>query len=127
MKEVKIYNELYYTQINYLIGGTVKDLIKFLKRRHKDAKYWSWDKEVIFDKNDITTDAYQFHVITPIGDVDVFYVWMHEVTPDLIFHETEHLVGDIMFTRCVPYTYESEETYAYLGGWIFKKIFKLLK
>jgi hypothetical protein len=128
MQEIKLYNDLYETYISFLIGGTVNDLIKFLKKRHGEkAKYHSWDKELVFGEDADTTDGYQFHINSPQGMEEIFYVWIDKPTPSLVFHETFHLVGDIMNTRCVEYCYESEETFAYLGGWIFTNLMKKIK
>lgn len=127
MREIKIYNELYDAQISYLIGGDAFDLVRFLKKRYgKNAKYWSWDREVIFGDDVNTTDAYQFHVNAPLGAGERFYIWMCQPKPSLVFHETYHLVGDIMHRSGIEYDYKSEETFAYLGGWIYKKIHKLI-
>ena len=127
MRKISIYNELYDAQICYLIGGTVPDLQKYIKRKHKDAILYSWG--AIFDlyADDIeTSNAYQFHVTAPLGDGEIFYVWMAYITSNLLFHETFHLPGDIFYTRAMPYTEDSEETYAYLGAWIFERVFKRL-
>lgn len=125
MKIVKFQDPLYYAHIRYLIGGTPKDLVKYLRRVHgKDVKCHSWDKEFTWSDDMESTDGYQFHVCAPLGDGEIFYVWIARPASHLIFHETFHLVGDILNNRGVEYRYESEEAYAYLGGWIFEKIYK---
>lgn len=128
IKERKFYNKMYDCYISYLIGGTVPQLISFINRHHgEDAPLFSWGTQFQWGPDADTTNAYQFHVNYPLGHGEVFYVWLHELTPNLLFHETFHLLGDILYTRGLRYTYASEETYAYLGGEIFEQIFKLVK
>lgn len=126
MKEVSFYQDMYQSQITYLLGGTAKDLATYIKKKHGKCKLVSWDEEFKLGKDAIMTDGYQFHVDAPLGDGEVFYVWCHEPTPYLLFHETFHLIGDILFTRGIKYTFESEEAYAYLGSWIFSELNKQL-
>lgn len=127
IKDFSIYEQLYETEIVYLVGGEVEDLIAYIKSKHKDSPLYSWGKRFDWGEDANTTNAYQFHVNAPLGSGEKFYVWMHEVTPSLLYHETFHLAGDILFTRGVEYSYSSEEGYAYLGGWIFEKIFNALQ
>jgi len=125
-RRIKLYDDLYDVHITYLLGGTVEDLVKYIKRKHKKAPLYSWGKQFTFGADADTTNGYQFHVNAPLGNGEVFYIWTADATPYLLFHETYHLVGDILYTRGLPYTYSSEEAYAYLGGWIFEKVFKKL-
>ncbi len=125
MKEYSFHVEMYDAWVTYLIGGTVKDLKKFLRDKHKKLPItYSWDKRFSFGKDGETTDGYQFHVNAPLGDGEVFYVWLSNI--HLLFHETFHLTCDILFTRGIEYSYQSEESYAYLGSWIFNKINSLI-
>ena len=128
MKIIKFQTPLYFADVTYLIGGTVKDLRKYLDRIHgKDHKTYNWDKSESWAEDADSTDGYQFHVPAPLGDGEVFYVWVARPAPSLIFHETFHLVGDILHNRGIAYSYDSEEAYAYLGGWIFDKIFSKVR
>lgn len=127
MKRINIYDPHYDAYITYLIGGTVDNMIKFIKRKHKDSPLYSWGTPFVFGDDADTTNAYQFHVNAPHGKGEIFYVWIHELNANLLFHETFHLTGDILYTRGIPYTYSSEEAYAYLGGSVFEKIFRALK
>ncbi len=122
IKEYSIFEQMYEAEISYLFGGTVEDLMAFIKNRHKDAPIYSWGKIFEWGEDANTTNAYQFHVNAPLGAGEKFYVWINEVSPSLLYHETFHLSGDILFTRGIEYSYSSEECYAYLGGWIFQKI-----
>lgn len=129
MSKLKTYSfsdPLYRAYITYVIGGTVPDLVRYLKRKHKNSKCFSWDNEFEWTEESETTDGYQFHVSAPLGEGEVFYVWCRQADPFLLFHETYHLVGDILHNRGVKYSEDSEESYAYLGGWIFEKIYTLL-
>lgn len=126
IKEYSFYDESWHTDISYLFGGTVEDLMDFIYQRHKGMALYSWGVEHIWGKDANTTNAYQFHVNAPLGDGERFYVWLHEMCPNLLCHETVHLVGDILFTRGMEYKYESEEAYAYLAGNLFEKIYNLL-
>jgi len=126
IKEFHIYEGLYEAEITYLVGGVVEDLIIYIRNKHKDAKMYSWGKEFKWEEDANTTNAYQFHINAPLGSGEKFYVWMHQVSPSLFYHETFHLAGDILFTRGVEYSYSSEECYAYLGGWIFNKAYDAL-
>lgn len=125
MKEISFYNDMYQVQIMYLIGGTAKDLKGYISKKHPKAKLFSWDAEFKLKKDAIMTDGYQFHIDAPLGDGEIFYVWCAQPTPYLLFHETFHLIGDILFTRGVEYNFGSEEAYAYLGSWIFQKLEEL--
>jgi len=127
MKEVRFSEPLYQADISYLVGGDVPELKSFLKNRHGDAHMYSFGKRFAWAEDADTTNAYQFHVSQPLGKGETFYVWVAEKTAYLLFHETYHLVGDILSNRGVVYCLESEEAYAYLGGWIFQEAFKLLK
>lgn len=127
IRKINIYSQTYDCQITYLIGGDAIQLAKFIKRKHKYELLYSWGKSFTFGADANTTNAYQFHVNYPLGHGEVFYVWVNEPTAYLLAHETFHLTGDILYTRGVAYTYSSEETFAYLNGWIFDKVFKRLK
>lgn len=127
IKEVRFLEPLYRADISYLIGGDVPQLIKFIAERHKDAKMYSFSERFEWTEDADTTDAYQFHVVGPLGKGEVFYVWMSELSPYLLYHETFHLIGDIMNNRGIKYSMESEEAFAYLGGWIFQEVFRLLR
>lgn len=110
---------LYEVDICYLIGGSVADLRAYVKQHHGEkAITLSWDQPFVLEDG---TDAYQFHVTSPLGEDERFYVWMHDPTPRLIWHETMHVTFDILFVRQVYYKSESEEAFAYLGGWIFEE------
>ncbi len=127
MKEAKFFEPLYQVEISYLVGGDVPELKAFLKNRHGDAHMYSFGSKFIWAEDADTTNAYQFHISQPLGKGEIFYVWVADKTAYLLFHETYHLVGDILSNRGVVYCLESEEAYAYLGGWIFQEAFKLLK
>lgn len=127
IKEVRFTEPMYQVDISYLVGGDVPQLISFIKDRHKSAKMYSFNEVFEWSEDADTTNAYQFHVSAPLGVGEVFYVWVAEHTPYLLFHETFHLVGDIMYNRGIKYCMESEEAFAYLGGWIFQEASKLLK
>jgi len=128
MKEFTFHQDMYDAWITYLLGGTVKDLKAFLRSKHggRLPAMYSWDKRFYFGKDGDTTNAYQFHVNAPLGDGEIFYVWMSDLDDYLLWHETDHTRNDLLFTRGVGYSYESEEAYVYLGGWIFKKIKSLI-
>lgn len=126
LKKIKIYNDLYDVHIMYLFGGEVASLVRYIKRVHGDEKTYSWGKPFVFGEDADTTNGYQFHINAKHGDGEMFYVWVHELTPYLLYHETYHLAGDILYNRGIPYTYSSEEAYAYLGGWLFEKVSKKL-
>ncbi len=125
MKEVSFKTPLYEAEVTYLIGGDVKDLKNFLRSKNNGRlpTTYSWDQRFTFGKDGDTTNAYQFHVNAPLGDGEIFYVWVADPTMDLLTHETTHLTGDILYTRGFGYCYESEEAWAYLNGWLFDKIF----
>jgi hypothetical protein len=127
MKEVKIYDPLYDVNISYLVGGDVAELKTFIKDRHGDTAMYSFGKKFKWGKQAEHTNAYQFHVAMPLGKGEIFYVWVHEKTAYLLFHETFHLAGDILYDRGIKYSMKSEEAFAYLGGWIFQEAFKLLR
>lgn len=127
MKEIKIHNDLYDAGISYLVGGDVPELISFIKERHGNAPMYSFGERFYWTEDADTTNAYQFHINAPLGKGEIFYVWVAEKTPYLLFHETFHLTGDILYNRGIKYCMESEEAFAYLGGWIFQEAFKLLR
>lgn len=127
IKEVRFTEPLYQVDISYLVGGDVPQLISFIKERHKNLQMYSFNEKFDWAEDADTTNAYQFHVSGPLGKGETFYVWVAEGTPYLLFHETFHLVGDIMWNRGIKYSMESEEAFAYLGGWIFQEASKYLK
>lgn len=124
IRKVTIYDEHYDCHIVYLFGKDVHWLKKYIKRKHGNAKTYSWGTEFKFGEDANTTNAYQFHVTADLGDGETFYVWMADITPYLLFHETDHLRNDILYTRGVAFAHSSEEAYVYYGGWIFDKVFK---
>jgi hypothetical protein len=126
IRKISIYNDHYDCHIVYLIGKDVHWLKKYIARKHGDIQLYSWASTFKFGEDANTTNGYQFHVNAPLGDGEMFYVWVAEPTPYLLVHETIHLTDDILYTRGIGYTYSSEEAYAYLGGWIFEKVFKRL-
>lgn len=127
IKEVRFTEHMYQVDVSYLVGGDVPKLISFIRERHKNAQMYSFGEKFDWTEDADTTNAYQFHVSAPLGKGEVFYVWVAEDTPYLLFHETFHLVGDIMYNRGIKYSMESEEAFAYLGGWLFQEASKLLK
>lgn len=127
MQVLSFVDPLYRANITYLIGGTVPELLKYLKKKHKNFKSYSWGNEFEWGEDADSTDGYQFHVNAPLGVGEVFYVWVDRPSPFLLFHETYHLVGDILYNRGIVYSEDSEEAFAYLGGWIFEEIHRLLK
>ena len=126
MKELRIYEPLYQADITYLTDCTIYEVIELLKQRHVDVQPWSWSEQFQWGGDAHTTDGYQFHINAPYGNGEMFYVWMNKVTPSLLFHETFHLVGDILHTRGIVYCSSSEEAFAYLGGWIFQEVHTLM-
>jgi hypothetical protein len=127
MKEFTFTDPLYQANISYLIGGDVPELISFIKKRHKNSQMYSFGEKFYWEEDADTTNAYQFHITSPLGKSEIFYVWVSEKTPYLLAHETFHLTGDILYNRGVKYCMESEEAFAYLHGWIFSEMFKLLR
>lgn len=127
IREIKIFEDMMRVDISFLIGGTVPDLITFIKDRHKNAQMYSFDEKFDWTEDADTTDGYQFHVCGPHGKGEVFYVWVLEPTPYLLEHEISHLTGDILCNRGVKYCMECEEVFAYLGGWISDELSKRLK
>lgn len=127
MKAVKFIDPLYEARVCYLIGGTVPEMLKYLKKAHGVYEPYSWDQKFEWGEDAGTTDGYQFHINAPLGDGEIFYVWVSKASPSLLFHETLHLVGDILHTRGINYSCDSEEAFAYLGGWIFDKIYKSVR
>ena len=127
MKEVNIFEPVYQASITYLVGGDVPELRALIKSRHGEAQMYSFGEKWDWGFDADTTNAYQFHISQPLGKGEMFYVWVSDKTAYLLFHETYHLVGDILQNRGVKYCMESEEAFAYLGGWIFQEAFKLLK
>lgn len=127
LKKIQVYVDMYDAYVIFLIGGEVPDLLSYLKRKHgADNTYYSWSKPFTFGKDADTTDGYQFHTNAPLGRGEIFYSWHSDLTPNLLTHELYHIVGDILHTRGVAYSYGSEEIYAYLYGWIFERLFKKL-
>jgi hypothetical protein len=126
IKEYTFYEDLYETNISYIFGGSVDEFVKLIRDRHKDAPMFSWGEKFAFEEDANTTNAYQFHINGLHGDGEKFYVYILTPYPSLLYHETFHLAGDILFTRGARYVSESEECYAYLGSWIFEKIFTKL-
>lgn len=127
MKEIKLSDPLYETDIRLLIGGSAKDLIALMTKRHGSVSPMSWDQKSDWEEDADTTNGYQFHINAPFGYGEIFYIWIDELAPSLLAHEIFHLTGDILFTRGIVYSRESEEAFAYLNGWLFDKILKKLK
>jgi hypothetical protein len=127
MKEIKLSEPIYQADISYLFGGDVNELISFIKQRHGNSQMYSFGEKFYWSEDADTTNAYQFSVAAPLGKGEMFYVWVHTKTPYLLAHETFHLTGDILYSRGIKYCMESEEAFAYLHGWIFQEMFKLIK
>jgi hypothetical protein len=62
-----------------------------------------------------------------LGKGEVFYSWVHEAEPYMVHHEIDHLTSDILYTRGFKYSADSEEIWAYLGGWIYEQVHKGLR
>lgn len=120
--EKKFYCDLYKVDISFLFNGDVEDLKKFMRKRHGDAKFYSGADEYRLYEEDNVTDGLQFHVFTPLGHADRFYVWKAMHDGGLLNHEIWHLTVDIMYVIGAKHVPESEECYAYLNGWIAEKI-----
>jgi len=119
---------MFRADISYLIGGDVPQLKQFLLDRHKTGyQMYSFGEKFEWTEDSDYTDGYQFHVVAPLGKGEIFYVWVEEPSHYLLFHETEHLTGDILYDRGIKYCMESEEMWAYLGGWIWQELNKVLK
>lgn len=127
MKEVRFVEPMYQADISFLVGGDVPGLRAFIKDRHGNAKLYSFGKRFKWGKQANYTNAYQFHASAPLGNGEVFYVWVAEKTAYLLFHETVHLMGDILHDRGLKYCMKSEEAFAYLGGLIFQEMCKLMR
>ena len=128
LKKYTIYNDLYDVHVIFLIGGEVIDLQKYIKRKHGNVETYSWGKKFdLYCKDADTTNGYQFHVNAPLGKGEVFYHWHSHNTPYLLGHELYHMTGDIMYTRGMTYNSGSEESYAYLAGWLFDRLCKKMK
>ena len=123
IKEYKLYSDLYQAEMSYFYGGTADQFISLIKKRHGDAPMYSWGEKFEWGEDANTTDGYQFHFNAVHGDGEKFYLWLLNPTPFLFYHEVYHLSGDVLFTRGVGYSYESEEAHAYFGSWLFNKIF----
>lgn len=123
--EKTFYCDLYEVQISYLFGGDVDSLKKFIRSRHGDARIYSGKEEYKLYEETVT-DGLQFHVRTPNGEADRFYVWKAYATSSLLNHETWHLTIDIMTYIGARHSDDSEECYAYFNGWISKKILEQL-
>ena len=127
MKEIKIYEPMYDVNISYVFGGSITELKKMLKKRYGEIKLWSQDEHFTIDEMlDDDTNGYQFHVQGPFGEDERFYVWIYKPNSNLIFHETLHLVFDILSHRGIYYNNDSEEAFAYLGGMITELLDKQL-
>ena len=127
LKEISIYNDLYQTDISYLVGGSFDDVLALLKKRHGSVKPVSWCEEFEFGEDANTTDGYQFHINGEYGEGEHFYVWVYRPSVYLLSHETYHLTGDILKTRGIGYVEQSEESFAYLNGRLSEQIHEKLK
>lgn len=117
MKEIKIHEPLYFVDVSYLIGGSVKEVQALMDRRHGKGAV---------DLDD-DTDAYMFEVSGTHGRDERFYVWLHKPTRNLLFHETLHLTFAVLRNRGVEYAEECEDAFAYWGGWMFDRAAKAMK
>lgn len=125
--EKTIFEDLFGVDISFLFGGDVEDLKKFIRTRHgAGCSLYSWDEPFNLWEQQNNTTAYQFHIFTDIGNADKFYLWNAVMETDLLLHEITHLTGDILFVAGIKYSTDSEELYAYLSGWIGRKIFEQL-
>lgn len=128
LKEYTCYHDFHEVEISFLVGGTVADLIAFIKKRHGKTHLYSWDKRFKWGKRANTTDGYAFHVEG--GDFGVgerYYLWVHGPEAGILGHEICHMVGDILYNRGYGYCYGSEEGFAYLSGWLHRKVHHALK
>lgn len=128
MREIKLHNDTYDVNISYIFGGTIPELQLLLKKRHGEkAQIRSGDSiGSIEDTLEDDTDGYQFCYSAPLGENERYYVWAHECSHELIAHESSHLAYDILGSRGITKCDESEEAYAYMQGWLHKKLYKAL-
>jgi len=128
MKEIKIRNDQYDAEISYLIGGTIPDVRALMKRRYGEkAQIRSGqDTDTVDETLEDDTDGYQFAYHATQGENERFYVWVAEPTHELLAHESSHLGYDILNHRGVKHCDESEEAYAYMQGWLHKKLYERL-
>lgn len=129
MKVISFVTPLYEASVVCIFRCPFSKFLATLKKRHggKIPEMYSWDEKFEFGDDADTTNAYQFHVNAIHGDGEVFYIWIHEIGPNLLAHELFHLTGDILFNRGIGYDNGGEEGYAYLHGWIFEKVFTGLR
>jgi hypothetical protein len=124
--EKKFFNDLYELEVSWLFGGDLDGLKDFMRARHgANAKFYSWGEE--YDLySELTTNALEFHTYTPIGNADIFYIWMAEPDWGLLFHEAYHVPRDILHYLGMKLSQDSEEAAAYIHGWIGKKLMESL-
>ena len=118
--EVEVKDPIYQNNISYLVGGDEKAVYRFIEKRHgKRAKLRNKDTNVAKNKYDPKEPAgggLQFHVLEC---EDRFYCWIAECTIDLLFHETQHLIFDVLAMAGVEYSDGAEEAFAYWGANVF--------
>lgn len=117
MKEIRLHQDLYDADVSFLLGGSVPEVNALVTARHG----------VQPEPLDDDTNGYQFHISAPLGKNEIFYVWIHTPDMNLLWHETMHCAFDILKTRGIIYTEDSEEAFAYLGADIFEMLCKKLK
>lgn len=94
------------------------ELQRIINERHPDDTLWSWGESFELEQG---TDGYQFHVIGGAEAAnETFYVWIFKPDPYMEAHEFHHLAHDILFTRGVGYSSQSEEAFAFLTGRLYE-------
>lgn len=128
LKKYIIPIELYFTQLEIWIGGTEKEMVDYVNESEGKK-----DGEWVLDYR---SGAY-FVIKDPVhkGRIKQRIVWVEKKDPTVLLHELFHAVCEIMAYKNIhltkysdeTYVKDSEEAYAYLIEFLYKKSMSLIK
>jgi hypothetical protein len=93
------------------------------------------DSKLVNDKYKLNIPEYMFGAFEAIchqfhkknGYLRYYIIIRENVTPKIIAHESVHLTNFIFKDRGINLDLDNDEPQAYLHGWIFESIYKLIK
>jgi hypothetical protein len=124
MKSFTLDDPLYERDIRLVVGGDEEQLQKYLIATHgPNHKIYNKDEECD-EAPDVFNDGCEFSLKT--DSHHCFYVWISRPDLQLLHHEIQHLIFDIMNNVGLSYSPDSEEAYTYFGAKIFMQAVRKL-
>jgi len=119
MQTARIEIPIFHGDLVLSIISTEKEFKKLLK----EFKIKRFDPNFIFDNS----SAWTYDERDSNGYTQYFFFFKSDKIRNCSkFHECGHITGKIMRDRNIPYSFENDETFCYLLGWVGEKVHEFL-